>query len=543
MAPNCTPGSRIRPYGLQPRTRTLASNPIQEPGKEEPSGPATPWYPIPLERWGYFMLCVKRASLAVLPALTATLLASLASAQSTVRISVSSSGAQGDAPSSQYITPSLSATGRYIAFQSYASTLVPGDTNGFPDCFVHDRQTGQTTRVSVSSAGAQALAGGVDPAITPDGRYVVFDSGSADLVVGDLNNQQDIFVHDRVTGQTSLVSLTYNGQQANNGCNLSSISSDGRFVVFHSSATNLVANDTNSQPDVFVRDRLLGTTVRANVDSAGVQANNITEYPTISGDGRFVTFASAASNLVVADTNATWDIFVHDLVTGVTSRASVASGGAQGNGGSLYTSPISPDGRFVAFQSFASNLVAGDNNVQMDIFVHDRQTGVTTRESVSSAGVEGNSLSGLPEISADGRYVVFDSFANNLVANDNNARQDIFVRDRIAGVTTRESVSTAGTQSNDTSETPAISGNGRYIAFPSVATNLIAGDTNGCSDLFLRNLGHPIPGDLNGDGVVDGADLGGLLGSWGLCAGCPADLNGDGVVDGADLGILLSNWT
>jgi len=478
-----------------------------------------------------------------LPLASLLIIASFADAQSTTRVSVASDGTQGDGSSSPFILPSMSADGRFVAFQSWATNLVPGDTNNVADVFVHDRQTGQTVRINLTPGGGQVPAPAERPFMSANGRFVVFDSGSDLLVPGDLNNQQDVFVRDRVTGVTTLDSLTSTGAQANNGCAYSSISSDGRFVAFQSSATNLVLGDTNGQADIFVRDRVLGVTTRVNVSSTGVQANNPTDSPMISADGRIVTFASAASNLVPGDGNATWDIFAHDLVTSQTTRVSQSSAGIEANGASLYVAATSTDGRFVAFISLATNLVEGDTNNQFDIFVHDRQTGMTTRENTPAGGGQANNASFGPWLSADGRYVAYYSFANNLVAGDTNGRQDIFVRDRLLAVTTRESVSTAGAQSNGDSDSVVICGNGRFLAFPSQASNLVDGDTNAAFDVFVRDLGHSIVGDLNGDGRVDGADLGTLLGQWGPCPGCSADFNGDGVVNGADLGTLLGNWT
>jgi len=228
-----------------------------------------------------------------------------------------------------------------------------------------------------------------------------------------------------------------------------------------------------------------------------------------------------------------------------TTRVSVASDGMQGIGNSspFIRPSMSADGRFVAFQSWATNLVPGDTNGVFDIFVHDRQAGVTTRKNIPAGGGQANNASFDPWLSADGRYAAFYSFANNLVAGDTNSKQDVFVRDRLLGVTTRESASTRGAQANGDSDSVVISGDGRFLAFPSQASNLVEGDTNGAFDVFVRDLGHALVGDLNGDGQVNGADLGMLLAQWGPCAGCSADLNGDGVVNGVDLGALLANWT
>jgi hypothetical protein len=216
------------------------------------------------------------------------------------------------------------------------------------------------------------------------------------------------------------------GVEGNDESYTPSISADGRYVAFHSDASNLVSGDTNNYEDVFVHDRQTGETTRVSVDSTGVQGNYGGEYPSISADGRYVVFRSYATNLVPGDTNGRCDIFDHDRQTGQTTRVSVDSAGVQGNYGSYYSS-ISADGRYVAFISDASNLVPGDTNDWSDVFVHDRQTGETTRVSVSSAGVEGNYDCYSPSISADGRFVAFITSASNLVPGDTSGSQDVFV--------------------------------------------------------------------------------------------------------------------
>jgi Tol biopolymer transport system component len=245
-------------------------------------------------------------------------------------------------------------------------------------------------------------------------------------VTGDTNGKSDIFVHDRQTGATERVSVDSSGAQADNASFKSAISADGRFVAFESFASNLVPNDTNGWVDVFVRDRQAGTTERISVRSTGQQVNGGSNRPAISADGRFVAFASIATNVVPNDTNATWDVFVHDRQTGTTERVSVDSTGAESDGASVRPT-ISADGRFVAFDSSATNLVAGDTNGVTDVFVHDRQTGTTIRVSVDSSGGEANASCGKSAISADGRFVVIGSAATNLVANDTNGFSDVFV--------------------------------------------------------------------------------------------------------------------
>ena len=314
-----------------------------------------------------------------------------AHAATTERVSVASDGTQGNLGSG-YNGLSLSADGRVVAFDSGAGNLVAGDTNGSPDIFVHDRQTGQTTRVSVASDGTQGNDRSYSPSISGDGRFVAFDSLAANLVPGDTNGYHDIFVHDRQTGQTTRVSVASDGTPGSQWSYSPSISADGRFVTFHSGASDLVAADTNGYTDVFVHDRQTGQTTRASVASGGTQGNDRSYAPSISGDGRFVAFDSLARNLVPGDTNSQPDVFVHDRQTGQTTRVSVASDGTQGDDRSFYPS-ISADGRLLAFGSWATNLVAADTNGYSDVFVRDRQTGQTTRVSVPSDGAQGNDSS------------------------------------------------------------------------------------------------------------------------------------------------------
>ncbi len=414
----------------------------------------------------------------------------LAQTGTTRRVSVDSAGAEGNGTSFQGF--SISADGRFVAFLSYATNLVAGDTNGVADIFVRDRATGTTERVSVDSAGAAGNGSSFEGSISVDGRFVAFDSAATNLVAGDTNGVADIFVRDRATGTTERVSVDSAGAEGNGASSVAAISADGRFVAFLSYATNLVAGDTNGVADIFVRDRATGTTERVSVDSLGTQADgeSNTFSTSISADGRFVAFSSDAANLVVGDTNGVGDIFVRDRSAGTTERISVDSAGAQGNGSSNRPS-ISADGRFVAFNSDADNLVVGDSNGLMgrlDIFVHDRATGTTQRVSIDSAGAEGNGSSNRPSISADGRFVAYRSSSDNLVAGDTNGTFDIFVHDRAAGTTERISVDSLGTQGNGVSNATAISVDGRFVALYSEATNLVAGDATE-SEIFSSATG------------------------------------------------------
>jgi Tol biopolymer transport system component len=368
-----------------------------------------------------------------------------------------------------------------------------------------------TERVSIASDGTQGNSDSNLPALSADGRYVVFSSNASNLVEGDTNRDTDIFVHDRKTGETIRVSISGDGTQGNSDSNGPSISADGRYVAFRSNASNLVEGDTNGVQDVFVHDRMTGETTRVSVASDGTQANNASASFTclcayselfISADGRYVTFSSVASNLVESDSNEVADIFVHDRMTGETTRVSVASDGTQTNSDS-YGAVISADGLYVAFDSSTSNLLVRDNNEFENVFVHDRLSGETNRISVSSDGVKGNSASTGPSISADGRYVAFASFSNDLVKGDTNNVcdiigdgtydencEDVFVHDRKTGETIRVSVSSDGTQFNSGSNNAVISADGRYVTFTSGGSYLGKGDTipYGVWDIFVHDM-------------------------------------------------------
>jgi hypothetical protein len=440
-------------------------------------------------------LCALTRSRAVGAALSASLAIeaapAIATAQETGRASVDSTGVEGNGDSGAIDASSLSADGQVVAFDSVATNLVAGDTNGVSDLFVHDRTSGRTERVSVASNGTQANDGSDFPSLSADGRCVAFESFATNLVAGDVNGFSDVFVRDRTAGTTERVSVSSAGVEGDGDSYSPAISADGRIVVFQSYATNLVVGDTNGSADVFVHDRVTGVTDRVSVDSAGLQSDSGSGGGGMrcSADGRFVAFDSDATNLVAGDVNGLDDVFVHDRLTGITERVSVDSAGAEADSYSFWPS-LSADGSIVAFFSHASNLVAGDTNGAADVFVHDRSTGATTRVSVDSAGAEANSDSGASgtSLSSNGRYVAFDSHATNLVANDVNGWPDLFVHDRATGVTTLASVDSAGVQGDDNSFYPALAGDGVSVAFLSDATNLVASDTNGAADVFVHDL-------------------------------------------------------
>ena len=401
----------------------------------------------------------------------------------TSRVSVATGGAQANGHS---ISPAISGDGRYVAFYSDASNLVAGDANRARDVFVYDRQTGETTRVSVGVGGAEANGDSFAPAISADGRFVVFSSAASNLVPGDTNRADDIFVRDRVAGTTTRISVGPGGVEANGGSYTPAISADGSAVAYTSDATNLVAGDLNGIRDVFVYDRSADTTSLVNVNTNGTQADAPSATPALDADGKLVAFASFADNLILDDTNETSDVFLHDRQTGATTRVSVYNGGFEGDGDSFRPS-LSADGRLVAFDSDSFNLAWGDLDEGSDVYVYDRQADVLQPVSADDAGNLGNDTSLGASMSSDGRYVAFSTVATDLVPGDQNGASDIVLYDRQSGSATRLSVTNSGDEANADSLHPSISADGTLVAYESDATNLVSGDTNRRTDIFLRD--------------------------------------------------------
>src|SRR5262245_2376312 len=408
----------------------------------------------------------------------------------TTRLSTATGGAQSDGRS---FVPAISGDGHLVAFYSEASNLVTGDTNAARDVFVRNVQTAETSRVSVGSGGAQANGDSFAPAISADGRYVAFASAATNLVDGDTNDANDVFVRDLQANTTTRVSVGPNGAQANGGSDQPSLSGDGRLVAFTSAASNIVGGDVNNNRDAFVYDRQTGTAVNASAGLNGTQADLDSFTPQLSANGRFVAFTSFADNLVDLDQNESSNVFVRDLQANTTTRVSEYTGHYEAEGDSLRPT-ISADGRYVAFDSDAWYLVWGDTNDVFDVFVNDRETTVTTRISVDDAGTQAEGGSTRPSISADGRYVAFDSEASNLVSGDTNGATDAFVYDRRSGATKRVSLVGGGGQGDADSLRPALDARGRLTAFESDASNLVAGDSNNFTDIFVHDpLGTPPP--------------------------------------------------
>jgi Tol biopolymer transport system component len=381
--------------------------------------------------------------------------------------------------------PALSGNARFTAFVSRAR-MATSDRNATLDVYLRDRLTHTTRLVTQTPEGAAGNGAALHPDLTPDGRLVAFMSAASDLVAGDTNSEFDVFVRDRQSGSTERVSLSNSGQQANGFQAGGSLSDDGRFVAFTSDDPALLPIGARRAANVFVRDRALGTTERVSVGPGGVPANGACHQATISGDGRSVAFTSEADNLVPRDANNGSDVFVRDRMTGTTTRVSVSSAGAEGDGES-FGGGLAADGQYVAYVSSATNLVPNDTNGWNDIFVTSLAGGGTRRASVGTAGAQGDSDSFGPSISRTGRYVAFTSGASNLVPGGGNPFGDVYVRDRDLGTTTLISLGSAGQRGDGSvTDNPAISDNGRHVGFVSTSTNLVPGDTNGVTDVFVR---------------------------------------------------------
>ncbi|MCC7407241.1 MAG: PD40 domain-containing protein [Phycisphaeraceae bacterium] len=410
------------------------------------------------------------------------------------------------------LRPAISADGHYAAFTSTALDLTAGVTQPVGQLYLRDLQTNQTTLVTRGHDGSEADDLSIGARLSADGRYMVFESLASNLVTGDGNGTWDVFVYDRQTQAISRVSRDTGGNDPNNRSGNAAISADGRYIAYMSQASDLVTGDGNGTWDVFLFDTQASTTTRVSVNPVGgAEGNDASGKPALSADGRFVAFESLADNLVADDGNFESDIFVLDRTGGTLTRVSVSSGGDEGDGSSSAPS-ISDDGRYVAFESQATNLGPVGDTYFSDIFVRDRQTGQTTRLSQPPDGSNGNQQSYKPSLSGDGGVVVYESLASNLVDGDvdENFGYDIFMTVLSTGQTMRLSRDPGGPDSDGYSTNPTVNGDGTMAVFDSDAANLVSPDGNSNADIFLTHVSHPaatMPGDFNGDGVVNVQDI------------------------------------
>lgn len=422
-----------------------------------------------------------------------------------VRASQLSSGTSANAAS---LSVELSNDETYLVFTSAASNLANSDLNGVSDIFLYKISDASVTLISRAPNGNSANAASVSPVVSENGAYVAFVSDATDLINSDSNAVSDVFVYERSSGAITRVSVSSSAAQANAASHSPSISADGRYVVFVSDATNLVSADTNSKSDVFLHDRNTATTTRISVSTALLQADGDSNAPFINLDGTHVAYVSDATNLVSADTNSAKDIFLYALSGATTTRISFRSNGLETNGDS-YQPALNSDASYLVWTSDATNIVSNDSNAVSDVFFRNLSSGAVERLSVSAAGSDGDGASFSPRISSLGTLISFTSLASNLVNGDTNAVSDVFVRDRTNSVTSRVSVSSAAQQANGASLSASINADLQYVAFLSDATNFVSSDSNSLTDVFLINveclvdLGTSPSTDTDGDATVN----------------------------------------
>ena len=462
----------------------------------------------------------------------------------TTLVSVSTNGGVGNGASS---TPVMTPDGRYVAFVSSASNLVAGDTNGIPDIFVRDITLGMTTLASPGavSAGIAAASESAAPAITPDGRYILFYSTATNLLAG-TSTMGDIYVYDRIAGTTyrassaALSELKSVFGTTSGACFSAKISTNGLFVAYEVSAANFsnpagivlrynlqtgltdVVNTNANAPvghyenlrtldmsddgryvanvgnidskgmntAVFVWDSLAGTNLLASPAwSNSVPANGINYLPLMDPSGRFVAFLSSATNLTTNILAAQWNLYCRDTQTGTTVLVS-SNTNAVGTGVNCETFPSwSADARFLAYESTAT----GDRNQYFNVLVSDLVSNATEIASTPNPlfqfpSPDGPSVCFPTCISTNGRYVAFASDADNLVANATNGFRNVYVSDLYTGSNTLVSVDTNGLAAAGNSSDPSMSWDGRFVVFSSTASNIVPGDTNDSSDIFIRDL-------------------------------------------------------
>jgi TolB protein len=397
------------------------------------------------------------------------------------RVSEPAAGGDGDGLS---FNPALSANGRFVAFASSSTNLVAGDDNSVPDVFVRGVRRGELRLVSTSIDGGPANGPSGSPSLSADGRWIAFVSYAGDLVPQGppKDGVARVYLRDLKTGEITLVSRGRSDVPSDSDSFDPCVSGNGRFVAFASYAGNLVGGDGNFSGDVFVFDRRTKAIERISEAAAGGDAAADSGFPTISFDGRYVAFESWAANLVTGDGNAVTDVFRRDRRLGTTTRVSAAPGGGDADVDS-YSARISADGRRVAFTSYASNLSARDGNGTSDVYVWNAKTGATTLASVNPAGDAAGGDSGPGVLSPDGRFLVFVSSAVDVDPAYPTSAADVFVRDLTRGRTWRASLVTRSL--DGPAVEPCASTRAAVIAFGSFATNLAEGDKNSGEDIFV----------------------------------------------------------
>ncbi len=407
------------------------------------------------------------------------------------RVNLTHLGAQMSSTSNIQDPPILSQDGRYVAFSTNDPNIVNGDSNNAPDVFVRDRKLGQNVRANVSDTGAQLPLGTEGFKMSANGRFVAFKHYVQVTSMYASNGMWQVYVRDLKNNTTETVSLSTTGDLSNSSISFFDISADGRFVTFSTDASNLVSGDTNNFSDIFIRDRKLGTTTLISKNSSGFVGNGSSVKPAISCDGSYVAFISSASDLAAGDTNGFADVFLvdrlsNDNITNITINGNNSSGGS----GEV---DLSCNGSTVVFQSHASNLVANDTNSKLDLFAFNMVDSLIQRVNLDSSNSQ-SSTSIIQDRSTNvvdfsGRYIVFASNATDLTTGDTNGKTDVFLRDIVDGTTQIVTRRNSSTQTSDASYYSSISLDGSEVIFMSHDGGLVGGDTNNNGDIFTAKTG------------------------------------------------------
>lgn len=395
------------------------------------------------------------------------------------------------------VQSTVSWNGELVLFTSFATNLVTTDTNEAVDVFLRDRVNGTTERISRRPNGVQANDSSGGAMMNPIATYFTYYSFATNLVTSDTSGYSDVFLVERDPDSSAItierISKGFNGDEANGDSFLSDLSDDGTKIVYDSVANNTVATDDNEWSDIFLYNRDDDSTTKISISNNNSPGNGRSVKPRISSNGNYVIYYSEADNLVVGDTNGVPDIFGIDLTTFEVTRLSVGTNGTQANFGAKLEYALSPDGRYIVFASDSTNLVANDTNNASDIFLHDRETNTTRLVSVAFTGTRANGSSYDPTISANGRYITFNTLATNLYSNDTNGVGDAVVVDRYTRLIQPVAVSYDGSAVDGDSGTPQFSEDGLSVTFFSDATNLVMSDTNEFTDIFWRDFHSLVP--------------------------------------------------
>ena len=383
--------------------------------------------------------------------------------------------------------PHVTDDGGFIVFVSSSSILVEGDNNGADDVFAYATATGNVTRVSLASDGSEADGDSGDPAISADGGTIVFVSSATNLDAAAVGVAGDLYMRETATGVTTRITGGWDDSALNGWVGEPQISADGSTIVYASLASNIVPDDTNGTADVFEYDVDTGVTIKVSRSAIGANANGPSSHPAVSADGSLIVYESTATDIVADDTNTASDVFAYDTITGTTDRASLTESGGQADAASDHPG-LAPDGSTVVFESQATNLTEIATQAGYDIYVRDLATGAVALVSVATDGTPGDGPSRNPRISADGLTVVYESEASNLVAGDTNSTADVFAHETSSGATTRVSVADDGTETDAASRYPAVASDGTRVVYESDATSLATNDDNAHTDVFLTQI-------------------------------------------------------